>query len=163
MTLRLTPVEQAMLDGSEGEGVALAMRIVTGLARVRGAEELVDVTGAHIDSCLYHGRAGLDFAEKLVDLGGVGRGPDRGLGIGLGVRAAAGRCELVVPRPLPTVVCDRVRIRELRALEKDLKALRARCTSPHAVADCGILDGIDRAAAGNPVPSPRRRHVHGAH
>lgn len=55
------------------------------------------------------------------------------------------------------------RIRELRALEKDLKALRARCTSPHAVADCGILDGIDRAAAGNPVPSPRRRHVHGAH
>ncbi len=69
MTLRLTSVEQAMLDGSEGEGVALAMRIVTGLARVRGAEELVEVTGAHIDSCLYHGRAGLDFAEKLVELG----------------------------------------------------------------------------------------------
>ena len=75
MTLRLTPVEQAMLDGSEGEGVALAMRIVTGLARVRGAEELVDVTGAHIDSCLYHGRAGLDFAEKLVDLGARVRVP----------------------------------------------------------------------------------------
>jgi DNA-binding GntR family transcriptional regulator len=75
VTLRLTPVEQAMLDGSEGEGVALAMRIVTGLARVRGAEELVDVTGAHIDSCLYHGRAGLDFAEKLVDLGARVRVP----------------------------------------------------------------------------------------
>lgn len=54
------------------------------------------------------------------------------------------------------------RIRELRALEKDLKALRARCTSPHAVSECGILDGIDRAAAGIPAPSPKRRHVHGA-
>ena len=55
------------------------------------------------------------------------------------------------------------RIRELRALEKDLKALRARCTSPHAVAECGILDGIDRAAASSPAAPPRRRHVHGAH
>lgn len=68
MTLRLTPVEQAMLDGSEGEGVALAMRIVTGLARVRGAEELVDVTGAHIDSCLYHGRAGLARVRRAEEL-----------------------------------------------------------------------------------------------
>lgn len=55
------------------------------------------------------------------------------------------------------------RLRELRALEKDLKALRARCTSPHAVADCGILDGIDRAAASTAAAPPRRRHVHGAH
>ncbi|MFM9915182.1 MAG: Cd(II)/Pb(II)-responsive transcriptional regulator [Rhizobacter sp.] len=55
------------------------------------------------------------------------------------------------------------RIRELRALEKELKALRSRCLSPHAVADCGILDGLDRAAAASPAPAPRRRHVHGAH
>jgi Cd(II)/Pb(II)-responsive transcriptional regulator len=55
------------------------------------------------------------------------------------------------------------RIRELRALEKHLKALRARCASPHAVADCGILDGLDRAAATGPAPASRRRHVHGAH
>lgn len=54
------------------------------------------------------------------------------------------------------------RIRELRALEKDLKALRARCTAPHAVADCGILDGIDRAATSPSAPR-RRRHVHGTH
>ena len=55
------------------------------------------------------------------------------------------------------------RIRELRALEIDLKALRARCTSPHAVADCGILDGLDRAAAETPTPAARRRHVNGTH
>ena len=53
------------------------------------------------------------------------------------------------------------RIRELLALEKDLKALRARCTSPHPIADCGILHELDSAATA-PAP-PRRHHVHGAH
>ena len=55
------------------------------------------------------------------------------------------------------------RIRELRTLEKDLRALRARCTAPHPVAECGILDGLDRAAAKTPAGAGRRRHVHGAH
>lgn len=64
-----------MLAGADGAGVAMAMRIVTGLARVRGARRLVDVSGAHIDSCLYHGRAGLDFAQRLVDLGARVRVP----------------------------------------------------------------------------------------
>ena len=34
-----------------------------------GAERLLDVTSAHIDGCLYHGRAGLDFARRLADGG----------------------------------------------------------------------------------------------
>lgn len=55
------------------------------------------------------------------------------------------------------------RIRELRSLEKDLKALRARCAEPHSVSECGILDGLDRAAAARPGGSGKRRHVHGAH
>lgn len=54
------------------------------------------------------------------------------------------------------------RIRELRALEKSLKALRARCTSPDAVAECGILSGLDNAAVAGPTPA-KRLHVHGAH
>lgn len=53
------------------------------------------------------------------------------------------------------------RIRELRALEKDLKLLRARCASPHAIDDCGILSGLDAAA--KPQNSGPRRHVRGAH
>ncbi|MFY9510887.1 MAG: Cd(II)/Pb(II)-responsive transcriptional regulator [Rubrivivax sp.] len=53
------------------------------------------------------------------------------------------------------------RIRELRVLERDLKALRARCASPHAVAECGILHELDSAAA--TAAGPRKRHVHGAH
>lgn len=54
------------------------------------------------------------------------------------------------------------RIRELRALEKDLKLLRARCAGPHAIDDCGILSGLD-AAASNARNSGPRRHVRGAH
>ena len=52
--------------------------------------------------------------------------------------------------------------RELRALEKELKSLRARCATPHSLSECGILTGIDRAAAA-PLAPTRRRHVHGAH
>lgn len=54
------------------------------------------------------------------------------------------------------------RLRELRTLEKQLRALRAQCASPHAAADCGILQGID-VAAGHPAKAAGRRHVRGAH
>ena len=53
------------------------------------------------------------------------------------------------------------RIRALRALEKELRALRAACPVPHAAADCGILQGIDHAGA--KPPTAARRHVRGAH
>lgn len=56
------------------------------------------------------------------------------------------------------------RIRELRGLERDLKALRARCVAPHALAECGILHELDSAAGAAAAGTPRkRRHVHGAH
>ena len=54
------------------------------------------------------------------------------------------------------------RIRELRALEKDVKALRARCAAPHPLAECGILNGLDSASTAPTAPA-KRRHVHGAH
>lgn len=54
------------------------------------------------------------------------------------------------------------RIRELRALEKTLCALRACCDVPHAAADCGILQGIE-AGAGRPAAATGRRHVRGSH
>jgi len=65
----LTPAELAMLNGEAGAGTALAMRLVIGLARVLGASSLVEIRSAHVDSCLYHGTAGLDFALRLGDLG----------------------------------------------------------------------------------------------
>jgi len=54
------------------------------------------------------------------------------------------------------------RIRELRGLEKELRSLRAACPSPHAAADCGILNGIDQAGA-HVAAQGKRRHVRGAH
>jgi Cd(II)/Pb(II)-responsive transcriptional regulator len=53
------------------------------------------------------------------------------------------------------------RIRELRALQKDLLLLRGRCSSPHTIDDCGILNGLARAASG--AAPAARRHVRGAH
>ena len=43
------------------------MRLVVRAAEVTGAERLIDVTRAHVDSCLYHGEATLDFVQRLVD------------------------------------------------------------------------------------------------
>ncbi|MEO8322711.1 MAG: aconitase X, partial [Actinomycetota bacterium] len=59
-----------MLDGARGEAAAIAMRIVVEMAGVSRAERLIDISGAHIDSCLFHGIAGLDFAERLASAGG---------------------------------------------------------------------------------------------
>jgi predicted aconitase len=43
------------------------MRLVLRAAEVTGATRLIDITGAHVDSCLYHGEASLDFVGRLVD------------------------------------------------------------------------------------------------
>lgn len=69
VALKLTDDDQAKLDGAAGEGVAMAMRMVVALAGVMQADRLIDIASAHIDGCLYHGQAGLDFAERLVTLG----------------------------------------------------------------------------------------------
>jgi hypothetical protein len=36
------------------------------MAKVVGADRLIDITAAHVDGCLYHGIAGLEFAERLL-------------------------------------------------------------------------------------------------
>ena len=58
--------DRAMLGGERGEGASFAMRLVVRMAEIADAPRLRDVTRAHVDSCLYHGRAGLDFAERLL-------------------------------------------------------------------------------------------------
>ena len=54
------------------------------------------------------------------------------------------------------------RIRELKALDKELRSLRAACISPHEAAHCGILNGIIDAGAKG-TGQGARRHVRGAH
>ena len=68
--LVLTEEEQAMLAGDHGPAVAMCMRIIVGVAKANGAEKLIEIESAHADGTLYHGEAGLDFTEKLVELGG---------------------------------------------------------------------------------------------
>ena len=65
-TVELSDRDRAMLDGDFGEAAAVSMRILVTMAGVYGAERLLDIEGAHIDGCLYHGDSGVDFAELLV-------------------------------------------------------------------------------------------------
>jgi predicted aconitase len=58
-----------MLAGEKGPGVALAMKVVTETADQMGAARLLDISSAHVDSCLFHGIAGLDFARRLLEGG----------------------------------------------------------------------------------------------
>lgn len=67
--LELTADERAIADGRDGEGAAMAMRVVADGARLLGAPRLIPVTSAHIDGALYHGDSGTLFAEKLVEGG----------------------------------------------------------------------------------------------
>ena len=46
------------------------MSLILEMASIQGATSLIDITSAHIDGCLYHGQAGLEFAELLVAGGG---------------------------------------------------------------------------------------------
>jgi predicted aconitase len=69
MALELTAEDSAALDGRRGDAVAFAMRLVVRMAEISGASQLLNIEGAHIDGCLYHGRAGLDFARRLAEGG----------------------------------------------------------------------------------------------
>ena len=69
MTLKLTEKDHAMLRGDEGAAKKMAMSIIVRMAEISNAENLLDIVGAHIDSTVYIGDAGLEFAEKLASLG----------------------------------------------------------------------------------------------
>lgn len=53
------------------------------------------------------------------------------------------------------------RIRELRALEKQLKSLRERCCEAQAAANCGILDELSRPVG--KLKAAEHGHVYGVH
>ena len=73
--MQLSSSERAMLDGQAGVATAMAMRILAEMGRVSGAGKLIPVSSAHIDSCLFHGASGVDFAERLVEEKGRVRVP----------------------------------------------------------------------------------------
>ncbi|MEW6319500.1 MAG: aconitase X catalytic domain-containing protein [Acidobacteriota bacterium] len=69
MGLDLSSRDREMLDGRHGPAAAMAMSIVARMAEVCGADRLLDITAAHIDSTIYVGDATLEFAERLAGLG----------------------------------------------------------------------------------------------
>lgn len=69
MTLQLNRRDQELLDGRAGPAAQLAMSIITRMADIYGAERLLDIEAAHIDSSLYMGEATLAYAERLAEMG----------------------------------------------------------------------------------------------
>jgi predicted aconitase len=67
--LNLTARDQSMLNGAQGPAPQLAMSILVRMAEVYGADVLMDISQAHIDSTIYLGDATLEFAERLASLG----------------------------------------------------------------------------------------------
>jgi predicted aconitase len=58
-----------LLSGGQGDGAALAMRVVVSVARAMGARRLVDIKSAHVDGCIYVGSVSIDYARRLVEGG----------------------------------------------------------------------------------------------
>jgi predicted aconitase/predicted aconitase with swiveling domain len=69
MTLSLAARDEAFLAGEHGPAGEMAMSILVQMADVYGAESLLDISAAHIDSTIYIGEAGLEYAERLAGLG----------------------------------------------------------------------------------------------
>src|SRR5581483_12340786 len=65
----LSPRDREMLDGAHGPAPQFAMSVLVRMAEVYGAETLMDISQAHIDSTIYLGDATLDFAERLAAMG----------------------------------------------------------------------------------------------
>jgi len=67
--LQLEDTDQAFLIGERGPAGRMAMSILVRMAEVVGASALMDISAAHIDSTIYTGEAGLEFAERLASMG----------------------------------------------------------------------------------------------
>jgi len=64
----LTRDEEGILDGKEGESCRKAMELVVALGKIYGAEELIDITSAHLSGASYKtiGDGGLKYLEDMV-------------------------------------------------------------------------------------------------
>ena len=67
--IRLSDRDKGLLAGVHGRGPQLAMELILKAAEVSGAEQLIDVTQAHVGSGYLGGRITLDFVEFLVSEG----------------------------------------------------------------------------------------------
>lgn len=89
----LTKDEEAILAGEEGESGQKAMELIVALGKIYGAEDLIDITSAHLSGASYKtiGDGGLKYLEDMVK----------------------GGARVVVPSTLNPVGMDRERWREM--------------------------------------------------
>ncbi len=73
--VELSSLDQDLQAGTHGPAAQMAMSIILRMAEFQRADRLLDITQAHIDSSIYMGEAGLEFAEKLAGLGASVRVP----------------------------------------------------------------------------------------
>ena len=94
----LTREEEAILNGEKGEGPRKAMELVTALGKIYGAENLIDITSAHLSGASYKtiGDGGLKYLEDMV----------------------AGGARVSVPSTLNPVGMDRTRWKEMHISEQ---------------------------------------------
>jgi len=64
----LTREEEAIFNGEQGEGAQKAMELVVALGKIYGAEDLIDITSAHLSGASYKtiGDGGLKYLEDMV-------------------------------------------------------------------------------------------------
>jgi len=65
----LSDFDRACLSGDHGPASQFAMSILVRMGEIQDAEEMIDITRAHIDSTLFQGDATLEFAERLTNMG----------------------------------------------------------------------------------------------
>jgi predicted aconitase len=111
MAFHLTADESAMLRGESGAAVAFAMEILSAFARAVGAPSLLPITRAHIDGCLYHGQASLDFVERMVAGGGRVRVP---------TTLNVGAVDLIHPELVRLTEAERASARRLMTAHEEL-------------------------------------------
>jgi predicted aconitase/predicted aconitase with swiveling domain len=74
-SLSLNDHDRALLAGEHGKAAQVAMQLVVRMAELQGATQLLDISQAHIDGCIYTGPASLRFARQLVQWGAQVRVP----------------------------------------------------------------------------------------
>ena len=67
--MHLSDYDRACLSGARGPAPRMAMSIIVRMAEIQGAPQLLEISQAHIDSTIYMGEAGLEFAERLAGFG----------------------------------------------------------------------------------------------
>ena len=75
MSLDLSPLDRELLNGGHGGAAAFAMGLLARFAEAVGASRFIDIEAAHVDGCLYLGRASLDFVLRMTELDGKVRVP----------------------------------------------------------------------------------------